>query len=133
MKSLLLALCAALFATSCVMPSDLRAIADAQEEYQLNVRDTLDELGRETITAEEADERIADSQTTLLSEVEATLEGAEERTKAMFDAVAVGAPVTGHPLLDLGITGALSALGLNSYRDRRRKKRKEPVAVPDQA
>lgn len=93
-------------AAGCVMPGDLREIADAQERLddRLAVAATVEDVKAARDDFEE--------------EVEAVAEKVEERTKGDLDA-----------LKDLGIPGAITAAGLAWLNARRNSTRKTDPAV----
>ena len=111
--------------TACVTPSDLRTLAAAQEDFQLEVLDVLEDT---TLTADEKVEKVAEAQDDLNTDIEELLALINERTTAIVKAPGA---LTGNGLLDLFLTGAASALAgasaTNRIRDQRRLARGEPV------
>lgn len=110
----------------CVTSSDLQRLESAQLDYQREVDGSLDKLRDGTVTHDEAKEEIAEARATLLAEIEATAKEVEARTTAVAKAATEG-PITGHPLIDLGLSSLIGAFGANTYRNQKRKARNEPV------
>ena len=111
--------------TACVMPSDLRSLADSQETYQREVTGILEDS---TLTADEKVEAITDEQEVLSGDIEDLLALINDRTTAIVRAPGA---LTGNGLLDLLLTGVASAVAggaaTNRIRDQRRLARGEPV------
>lgn len=132
---------------SCVMPSDLEGLAQAQRAAQADLEeaqvvfqaDVRAILADQALTAEERDlaleqarglrdESVSKALDDFADASEAIAKAVEERTKNTIHAPL---PITGNPLLDvilnLGGTALAGVGATNAVRDRRRHKRGEPV------
>lgn len=120
-----LALCA-----SCVLPSDIAELRQAQGDLAAATAADLRQLELGVITRAEFDARQAELQ----AQQAATVREVEERVEARTDAAvaaATPAPITGNPAIDLllGLAGTAVAtgFGVNRMRDHRRALRGEPT------
>jgi len=112
MKTLLFVLLVEILGTSCVMPGDLREVADSLEDLQTTVADR-------SATRQDVDKAI-----------ENTKERIEEvaRTAQARGADFVGRLTDPATLLATLLVSAGSAGAVNVHRDRKRRKRGEPVS-----
>lgn len=110
----LLGLCVILLGASCVSSGQLQRIADQMADMEVVLAD-------ETSTTE-------DIQAALKATTAVVDEVADEVAADTKDFI--GQVTSKEGLLNLGITAALTFLGVNGYRNRARRKRGEPVALP---
>jgi len=120
----------AFLGASCVMPSDLTRIEQAQYKYHEQQSAALSDLRAEAITSEEYEDRNDEAFEDLREEVGATIKAVEERTAAVATA-AKNIPTDPSSLITylLGIGGTIagSVAATNKVRDNRRKIRNEQV------
>lgn len=133
-------------AVSCVLPGDLRTLADAQDQAIQEVKEeikdfeleVLDIRTRPGLSETEVEELIAeareardDSFEEIASELGMTIDDLIEAVKNRTENVVSPIPITGNPLIDmliaLGLTGFGSFAATNKVRDSRRVVRGEPV------
>lgn len=129
MKKLIGVVVLALGSSGCVATKgDLQDLRGAWSERDEAVQEALDELEEGKITFEQFQARLAEANGEVYSTLDAKIEEVAERAQ---DVVAATAPVTGNPLIDLGLAVVTSILGagygVNRYRDGRRKARGEPA------
>ena len=124
MKNLLLAL--PLFLCSCVSQSDLFKVQDASQRFQQETFQALKELQDGSISDEEAEERIAEAVDERDEAYDAVFEDIAKRIDALKD-LPGKIPTDPESLLVLGGTLLATAMGVDKYRDRKRKNRQEPV------
>lgn len=129
-----IALCA-----SCVLPSDIAELRQAQGDLAAATAADLRQLELGVITRAEFDARQAELQALQAAKAREVEDRVEARTEAAV-AAATPAPITGNVAIDLllGLAGTALAtgVGVNRMRDRRRVKRGEPTsteAAPKQA
>jgi hypothetical protein len=120
-----IALCA-----SCVLPSDIAELRQAQGDLAAATAADLRELELGVITRAEFDARQAELQARQEAKVREVEDRVEARTEAAV-AAATPAPITGNPAVDilLGLAGTALAtgVGVNRMRDHRRAMRGEPT------
>lgn len=134
MQKFLTATVLALASIGCVMPGDIADLKRAQAQYEVAVAKDLDDLERGLITRAEFDRRQDELRDEHAEEVAAVEEKVKERTEAAL-AAAAPTPITGNLLIDmvlgLGGTALAAGVGVNRYRDNKRRQRHEPVTVAD--
>ena len=122
-----IALCA-----SCVLPSDIAELRQAQSDLAAATAADLRQLELGVITRAEFDARQAELQALQEAKVREVEDRVEARTDAAV-AAATPAPITGNVAVDLllGLAGTALAtgVGVNRMRDRRRAQRGEPIAL----
>lgn len=113
----IIAIALALCVSSCVTSSDIRAIADAQEKYEVATQVALEKIQSKTATKEdikEAKEELKDASEDFSEAVEAVAKVVEQRTADT---------ITGLPeSAEGGLVGILAALAVNYYRSRTRRR-----------
>lgn len=123
-------LAAPLTLVSCVTSGDLSRLEDAHSAYQRDMGESLAELRAGAISETEFEAKSREESSELKLALAQVVEDVDQRTEAALTAASKGAPVTGNPLIDLGITAVAGFLGTTLYRDRKRKLRGEPVSEP---
>ena len=111
---------------SCVSQADLFQVQDASQRFQQETIQALKELQEGTISDEEAEERIAEAVDERDAAYDAVFEDIAQRIDALKD-LPGKIPTDPESLLVLGGTLLATAMGVDKYRDRKRKNRKEPV------
>ena len=124
MKYLLLAL--PLLLCSCVTQSDLFKVQDASQRFQQDTVQALKEFQEGVISDEEAEERIAEAVEERDAAYDAVFEDITQRIDTLRD-LPGKIPTDPESLLVLGGTLLATAMGVDKYRDRKRKNRQEPV------
>ncbi len=124
MKYLLLAL--PLLLCSCVTQSDLFKVQDASQRFQQDTVQALKEFQEGAISDEEAEERIAEAVEERDAAYDAVFEDIAQRIDTLRD-LPGKIPTDPESLLVLGGTLLATAMGVDKYRDRKRKNRQEPV------
>lgn len=120
--------CAGLSSLSPVLAGDMKMLKADIQEYQAKV----DQAVEESTTGAELANAVADANSSLIASVASTADAANKRAK---DALS-SSPITGNPLVDLGIglvgmilTGGATYKTTMAARDNNRRKRHERVGT----
>jgi DNA-binding protein H-NS len=111
---------------SCVSQADLFKVQDASQRFQQETFQALKELQEGSISDEEAEKRIEEAVDERDEAYDAVFEDIAQRIDAIKE-VSGKIPTDPESLLILGGSLLATAMGVDKYRDRKRKGRQEPV------
>ena len=111
---------------SCVTQADLFKVQDASDEFRQETVQALKDLQAGSISGEEAEKRIDEAVEERDAAYDAVFDDLTERLEALKE-LPGKIPTDPESLLILGGSLLATAMGVDKYRDRKRKGRQEPV------